>query len=166
MSLTFSACSSEKLSGHSIIFSSFGVAATNWGTCPGISITHPQSVWRTYSLLARNTTPHVGARVEPSRHTLTTRLLVILLHDLLELALDLRKVLERDIRDLVLLAVFFQPQALAREQHISLPRSREIRHAVADEDDQRDLVVESVLLREGAALLDGAGLVVSERRVV
>jgi hypothetical protein len=70
----------------------------------------------------------------------TASLLLILATDSLDLTFDLQESGERLIRDIVLDAVLLKPQPAPRKKHICLARRGKVRDAVADEDDQRNLV--------------------------
>ncbi len=117
-------------------------------------------------LLTTDPPPQVRAGIKPNRSALALRLPLILFTDLLDLLLDIRERVERDIRDLVLDAVLLQPESAAGEQDVRFARSGQVRHPVADEDDERDGAVFSRQLGVLARLGDGQRLVVAELRVV
>lgn len=59
-------------------------------------------------MLAGHASPHIGSRVEARRLALSTRLLLVLDHDLGDLPLDSGKGVESNIRDFVLDAILLQ----------------------------------------------------------
>lgn len=112
-------------------------------------------------MLARNASPHVGPRVEPSRDTSTSSLLQVFLHDRLDFLLDVRKRLVGDIRNLVVYAVFLQLETFAGKEDICFPGSCEIRHTIADEDDKRNLAIHTCVCGFSPTFVDREGFVVA-----
>lgn len=80
---------------------------------------------------------------------------------MLDFFLDIRECFERDIRNLVVIAVFLELQALPRKQDIRFPGSREIRDTVADEDDKWDFSLDASSRGFSATLINREGLVMS-----
>lgn len=127
--------------------------------CFVFSFRHLKGGRRTYGFFAGDASPHVSARVVSHGLANTAGLGLILAADLLNLRLDIDETDEWGERNVVILAVFLQRQALAREEHIGLTGRGKIRYSVADEDNERHLV--RITLRKSlrATLVHGQGLV-------
>lgn len=79
--------------------------------------------------------------------------------------LDILESVERNVRDFMFDAIFFQPKTSTSEEDIAFSCGGEIRHTVTDKDDERRLiVVDFGGLR--SCFLDGGGFIVSESSVI
>jgi hypothetical protein len=117
-------------------------------------------------LLARNPSPHIGTWVEPSWSSLASGLFLVFFPDRQNLPLDVGECLERNVRDVVFLAIFLEPKALAREENIGFTGSRKIRYTVANENNQGNLAINAILGGLGATFLNRKGLVMAKLRIV
>jgi hypothetical protein len=116
--------------------------------------------------LATDPPPKVCSRITLRRHAQAASLLRVVRHQRLNLPLNVRKRVKRDIRDFLLDAVLFEAKAAPGKEDVCLSRGREVADAVANEDDQGDCAVVAFEFRGGTGLLHAACFVVAEIAVV
>lgn len=120
----------------------------------------------TYSLLIGKASPQVGTRIESCGPAVTCCLPLIFLHDLLNFSLNISKGIESNVCNLMLFAVFFEPESSASKKHISLARGRKVGNPVTNEHDERNFVVICLFICYCSSLLDGQSFVMSEIRIM